>query len=125
MSDTTGNPGAVTDLPPTASPDLSQAGIATPGLDFPPEAPISTSPTQVAPAVPAVAGLEIDYDKLAAAIVTRQTEVRVTEVTTGSADEPGPYPHVFVDGVFQAHLSGENHTDPLTRELSGLAPLPA
>lgn len=70
--------------------------------------------------------LEIDYDKLAEALDRRQAAraaaVPMVQLGEGPVDL-GPYPHSFVDGVFQPHESGENSTDALARELAGLAPL--
>jgi hypothetical protein len=70
--------------------------------------------------------LEIDYDKLAAAL-DRRAEIRAAAVPMVQLGEGpvdlGPYPHSFVDGVLQPHESGENSTDALARELAGLAPL--
>lgn len=77
--------------------------------------------TDTAPGAPAAA-IEIDYDKLAEAMDRRRALVPAASIMDGPQDL-GPYPHSFVDGLIQPHLSGENCTDALTRELAGLEPL--
>lgn len=70
--------------------------------------------------------IQIDYGALADAILDRQAS-RAAAMPIGQVAaerDLGPYPHVFIDGVFQPDKSGENCTDPLERELSGLDPLP-
>jgi hypothetical protein len=117
-----GNSAFIPTTNPTSVPDpVQSASPASVSDSFKP----NTDPEAVAPAAPSAPAVpELDYDKLAAAMLDAQDKraavlSRAEEIVrTG---DYGPYPHHFVDGVFVPEKSGYNAT-PEEQALAGLEP---